>query len=115
VLSGPRVCADSFHTNGRLTLIAQFRAGFDHIALDAATHNGVAVANTPQRGRPARGGLHPHLMLALTSKLLIKSRLVSPGGPAGWAAVTRYNGVGLSGKVLGSVKLGNFGAEMGRL
>jgi hypothetical protein len=27
VLSGPRVCADSFHTNGRLTLIAQFGAG----------------------------------------------------------------------------------------
>jgi lactate dehydrogenase-like 2-hydroxyacid dehydrogenase len=47
VLSGPRVCADSFHANGRLTPIAQFGAGFDHIDVEAATRNGVAVASTP--------------------------------------------------------------------
>jgi phosphoglycerate dehydrogenase-like enzyme len=114
VLSGPRVCGDSFHTNGRLTLIAQFGAGFDHIDVEAATRNGVAVANTPSGVRRPVAVAILTLMLALTSKLLIKSRLVRQG-PEGWAAVTRYNGVGLSGKVLGSVGLGNIGAEMFRL
>ena len=66
VLSGSRVYADSFHTNGRLTLIAQFGAGFDHIDVEAATQNGVAVANIPSRVRRPVAVSILALMLALT-------------------------------------------------
>jgi D-3-phosphoglycerate dehydrogenase len=42
VLSDARIIADSFDPGGRLALIAQFGAGFNHIDLTAATRNGVA-------------------------------------------------------------------------
>ena len=61
-------------------------------------------------------GLPAHLTLifALTTRLLIKTRLVREGA-AGWAAVTQHNGVGLTGKTLGSLGMGNIGAELFRL
>jgi D-3-phosphoglycerate dehydrogenase len=114
VLSGSRVAADSFDAGGRLALIAQFGAGFDHIDLAAATRNGVAVVNTPGGVRRPVAVAILTLILALTTKLMVKSTLVRQGA-AGWAAVTGHNGVGLTGKTLGSIGLGNIGAEMFRL
>ncbi len=111
VLSGARIAADSFSETVRLALIAQFGAGFDHIDLAAATRHGVAVANTPSGVRRPVAVSILTLMFALTTNLMIKSRLVREGA-AGWAAVTQHNGVGLVDKTLGSIGLGNIGAEL---
>jgi len=54
------------------------------------------------------------LMLALTGKLFVKDRIARQG-PEGWARKTDYNGVGLVGRTLGSVGLGNIGRELFRL
>jgi D-3-phosphoglycerate dehydrogenase len=53
-------------------------------------------------------------ILTLSGKLMVKDRLTRQG-PAGWAQKTDHMGVGLIGKTLGSVGIGNIGAEMFRL
>jgi phosphoglycerate dehydrogenase-like enzyme len=114
VLSDGRITADSFDPGGRLALIAQFGAGFNHIDLAAATRHGVAVTNTPHGVRRPVAVSILTLIFALTTRLFVKASLTGRG-PAGWAEVTRHNGVGLTGKTLGSIGVGNIGAEMFRL
>jgi phosphoglycerate dehydrogenase-like enzyme len=53
-------------------------------------------------------------MLALTGKLMVKDRLARQGAE-GFAARGAHMGVGLVGKTLGSLGVGNIGAEMFRL
>jgi phosphoglycerate dehydrogenase-like enzyme len=53
-------------------------------------------------------------MLALTGKLMVKDALTREG-PPGFARRSEHMGVGLVGRVLGSVGVGNVGAEMFRL
>lgn len=114
ILSDARITRGSFPANGRLALIAQFGAGFNHIDLAAATRHAVAVTNTPRGVRRPVAVSILTLMFALTTNLMVKSDLARRG-LSGWAEVTRHNGVGLTGKVLGSIGLGNIGAEMFRL
>ncbi len=114
ILSGSRIGGGSFDSKGRLALIAQFGAGFNHIDLDAATENGVAVTNTPNGVRRPVAVSILTLIFALTTKLLVKAPLTGKG-IEGWTAAGTRTGVGLTGKTLGSIGLGNIGAEMFRL
>jgi phosphoglycerate dehydrogenase-like enzyme len=54
------------------------------------------------------------LMLALTGKLMIKDRLAREAA-AGFAKRSDHMGVGLVGRTLGSVGIGNIGAELFRM
>jgi phosphoglycerate dehydrogenase-like enzyme len=53
-------------------------------------------------------------MLALTGKLVAKDRLTR-GGPSAWGERNRHMGMGLVGRTLGSLGIGNIGAELFRL
>ena len=53
-------------------------------------------------------------MLALTGKLMVKDRLARQG-PPGFAARGEHMGVGLVGRTLGSLGIGNIGAETFRM
>ena len=53
-------------------------------------------------------------MLALSQKMLIKDRLAR-GGPDGWGQRAAHMGVGLVGKTLGQLGIGNIGAEVFRM
>jgi phosphoglycerate dehydrogenase-like enzyme len=114
LLSDARIGPASFAADNRLALIAQFGAGFNHIDLEAATAHGVAVTNTPEGVRRPVAVSILTLIFALTTRLFAKARLTD-GGTEGWAKVTQHNGVGLTGKTLGSIGIGNIGAEMFRL
>ena len=114
VLSDGRITTDSFDPGGRLALISQFGAGFNHIDLAAATRHGVAVTNTPQGVRRPVAVSILTLIFALTTRLFVKASLTGRGAE-GWAQVTRHNGIGLTGKTLGLIGVGNIGAEMFRL
>ena len=104
----------SFAANGRLALIAFFGVGYDQIDLSACTSNGVALAITPDAvRRPVAVGI-VSLMLAVTGNLLTKDRIARQG-PQGWARGPGTKGMGLVGKTLGVLGLGNIGCELIRL
>jgi phosphoglycerate dehydrogenase-like enzyme len=74
----------------------------------------VAVTNTPAGVRRPVATAILALVLAVTGRLTVKERLARQG-PAGWAQVTRHNGVGLTGKTVGTLGLGNIARDMVRL
>ncbi|MDX1434160.1 MAG: NAD(P)-dependent oxidoreductase [Gammaproteobacteria bacterium] len=104
----------SFAETNRLVLAARFGVGYDRIDVDACTANAVALAITPDGVRRAVAVAVITFMLALTTKLVRKDRMVRDG-PAAWARKAEHNGFGLEGRVLGSLGIGNIGAEVFRL
>jgi len=114
ILLTPRVGAASLTPSGRLSMVARFGVGYDNVDLAACSAHDVAVIITPDGVRRPVAVSILTLVFALSGKLFVKDRLARRG-PAGWAEKTVHNGVGLVGLILGSVGIGNIGAEMFRL
>lgn len=108
------VTRETFASPGRLTLVARFGVGYDRIDVDACTRNAVALAITPDGVRRPVAVSVITLILALTSRLMVKDRIAREG-PPGWARKAQYNGTGLVGRTLGSLGMGNIGAEVFKL
>lgn len=108
------ITAESFPASGRLALIARNGAGYDDVDVDAATENGVAIAVAKESVRRSVAVATLALMFALTTRLVDKHKLAVMG-PEGWARRDGYGGVGLTGKKLGIIGMGNIGAEVFRL
>ena len=114
ILLTSRFTAKSIHPNGRLAVVARFGVGYDSVDVPACTSANIAVVITPDGVRRPVAVAILTFLLALSGKLMVKDRLTR-GGPAGWAQKTDHMGIGLIGKTLGSVGIGNIGAEMFRL
>jgi phosphoglycerate dehydrogenase-like enzyme len=114
VISDAGVNHDSFHPNGRLAVIARFGVGYDKIDVDSCSSSGVAFVITSDGVRRPVAASILTLLLALTGRLIEKARIARQG-PEGWNRAVDYQGTGLVGKTLGSIGLGNIGAEMFRL
>lgn len=114
VLLSETFSADSVPSSGRLSVVARFGVGFDTVDVDACTENGIAVCITPDGVRRPVAVSIITMMLALTGKLLIKDRLTRTG-PDGFSVRSDHMGVGIEGRTLGSIGIGNIGAEMFRL
>ena len=114
ILLGCRFERESFPAGGRLSIVARFGVGYDNVDVQACTDNNVALVITPDGVRRPVAMAIITMMLALTGKLMTKDRLTREG-PEGWAQKSDYMGVGLVGKTLGSVGIGNIGAEMFRM
>jgi phosphoglycerate dehydrogenase-like enzyme len=84
------------------------------VDVPACTANNIALAITPDGVRRPVAVSILTFILALTGKLLIKDRLTR-AGPTGFAARGAHMGVGLVGKTLGSLGIGNIGAELFRM
>lgn len=114
ILLVPRFDRRSIPKDGRLALVARFGVGYDSVDVEACSEAGIALAITPEGvRRPVAVSILTYL-LALSQKLLIKDRLCRQG-PAGWAKRAEHMGVGLVGRTLGQLGLGNIGAEVFRL
>ena len=114
ILLTPRVGASSLTPDGRLSVVARFGVGYDNVDLAACSAHDVAVVITPDGVRRPVAVSILTLIFALAGKLFIKDRLARLG-PEGWARKTVHNGTGLVGLTLGSIGIGNIGAEMFRL
>ena len=114
ILLTPRFAAKSMHPNGRLAVVARFGVGYDNVDVPACTAANIALVITPDGVRRPVAVSILTFMLALTGKLMVKDRLTRDG-PAGLAKKTDHMGVGLVGRTLGSVGIGNIGAEMFRM
>ena len=104
------------HSGQRLNfaVVARFGVGYDTVDVDACTRAGIALVITPDGVRRPVAVSIITLMLALTGKLMIKDALTREG-PPGFARRGEHMGLGLVGRVLGSVGIGNIGAELFRL
>lgn len=114
ILLVPRIEQMSFPKDGRLSVIARFGVGYDNVDLKACTDNGCALAITPDGVRRPVAVSVITFMLALAGKLLTKDRLTREG-PKGWAKRNDHMGMGLVGRTLGQLGIGNIGAEVFRM
>jgi phosphoglycerate dehydrogenase-like enzyme len=114
ILLQPRFAKESIHRNGRLSVVARFGVGYDNVDVAACTEAGIPLCITPDGVRRPVAVSIIALMLALTGKLLIKDKLTR-SGPEAFAKRVDHMGVGLVGRTLGSVGIGNIGAEVFRM
>lgn len=109
----PRVTAATVSgPDRRVEIVARMGVGYDSIDVAACTANGVILTNTPDGVRRPVATSILLLILALSHKLLTKDRITRAGR---WAETTMHMGVGLTGKTVGSIGLGNIGSELFRL
>jgi phosphoglycerate dehydrogenase-like enzyme len=114
ILLAPRIEPESFPGDGRLAIVARFGVGYDTVNVQACTDHGCVLAITPDGVRRPVAVAVITFMLALTGRLIPKDRLTR-SGPPGWALRNQHMGVGLIGRTLGSLGIGNIGAEVFRL
>lgn len=106
--------ADSIPANGRMSIVARFGVGYDNVDVDACSAAGIGVVITPDGVRRPVAVTILTFILALAGKLFDKDRLTREG-PSGFAKRPDYMGTGLVGRTLGSIGIGNIGAEMFRM
>ncbi len=109
-----RFAAESVPKSGRLAVVARFGVGYDTVDVDACTDADIALVITPDGVRRPVAVSILTLMLALTGKLFIKDRLTRAAAE-GWPKRSDHMGVGLVGRTLGSLGIGNIGAELYRI
>ena len=103
--------AVSLPSSRRLGVVARFGVGYDSVDVEALADEGVATVITPAGvARPVAVGILTFI-LALSGKIMAKDRLTRQGA-AGFAQRAGHIGVGLTGKTLGSIGLGNIGGDM---
>lgn len=108
----PRFTAASLRGVTRLAVIARWGVGYNMIDATACTENDVLLAITRDAvRRPVAEGILT-LLLGITHHLLVKDKLVRSGR---WTEKIHYPGVGLEGRVLGLVGVGNISSEFLRL
>ncbi len=93
----------------RLKLIARFGVGYDTIDVPACNAAGVWLTIAPDGVRRPVATSALTLILMLAQKVLIKDRLTRSGR---WAEKLDHMGTGLTGRTLGSIGIGNIGAEL---
>jgi phosphoglycerate dehydrogenase-like enzyme len=114
ILLVPRFGKESIHPDGRLSVVARFGVGYDNVDVPACTEAGIPLVITPDGVRRPVAVSIMAFMLALTGKMLIKDKLTR-GGPETFNKRVEHMGVGLVGRTLGSIGIGNIGAELFRL
>ena len=96
----------------RLKLIARFGVGYDTIDVPTCQKAGIYLTIAPDGVRRPVAVSAITFMLMLAHKVGIKDRLTRSGR---WADKSDHIGTGLTGRTLGSIGVGNIGAEMFRL
>ncbi|MEP3346514.1 MAG: D-glycerate dehydrogenase [Litoreibacter sp.] len=92
----------------RAKLLANFGVGFNHIDVEAATAQGIAVTNTPGAVTDATADIAMTLMLMAARRAGEGERLVRAGNWTGWQP-TQMLGLHLTGKTVGIIGMGRIG------
>jgi len=114
ILAGEALPAAALAGQERLAVVARFGVGYDKVDVPACTQAGVALTIVPQGVRRPVAVAALTLILALAGRLFDKDRITRDGA-AGFAIRTDYMGIGLEGRTLASIGLGNIAAEMFRV
>ncbi|MEM8569749.1 MAG: D-glycerate dehydrogenase [Pseudomonadota bacterium] len=97
----------------RAKIIANFGVGVDHIDLDAAEDQGLAITNTPGVLTDATADLAMALLLATTRRVTESEAYLRRGDWKSFST-TGFLGMGLQGKTLGIVGMGRIGEATAR-
>lgn len=107
-----RLTPDLFDTPGiRTRILANYGAGFSHIATGAARDRGIVVTNTPDVLSDCTADLAMTLMLMVARRAGEGERALRAGEWTGWRP-THLVGTRVSGAVLGIVGFGRIGQAM---
>ncbi len=109
---GAGITADTFIDVNRLAIIARFGVGYDKVDVQACTENGVLLTIAPDGVRRPVATSILTFVLSLSHQLLIKDRLTRAGR---WTDTKDFMGMGLVGRTLGLVGMGNIGKETFKL
>src|SRR6056297_427626 len=110
VRSGTEVTPEVFEAASDLVIVGRAGIGVDNIDIEAATENGVIVANAPQ-GNVRAAAEHTVAMAFATARSIPQAHARLRGGD--WAKGD-YLGTELDGKALGIVGLGRVGQEVAK-
>ncbi len=97
----------------RCRILANFGAGFNHLAVEAARAAGVAVTNTPGAVTEATADIALLLILMATRRASEGEAWVRSGTWPGWEPM-QLLGLQIGGKTLGIVGMGNIGRAVAR-
>jgi D-3-phosphoglycerate dehydrogenase len=100
------------HDQCRLKLVARDGVGYDHLDVDACTKSGVMIAITPEAVCRPVASTNVVLMLAFAHRLFERDQRTREGA---WDKRSKNRGIGLQGRALGVIGLGNIGQEIFRL
>lgn len=98
---------------GKLKVFANYGVGFNHIDIEAARANDIAVTNTPDVLTDCTADLAMGLMLAAARRIGEGERETRAGQWAGWRP-THMIGKKVSGATLGIIGFGRIGQAMAR-
>jgi phosphoglycerate dehydrogenase-like enzyme len=108
----PKWTQRTIATNDQLLAVHRTGVGYDMVDVPALTDAGIMLTITPEAVRRPMAVSIITFLLALSMRLFTKDRLTRE---ARWAEKAKYHGVGLIGRTLGSIGVGNIGHEMFRL
>jgi len=108
----PRWTAGTLKGNDRLLSVHRFGVGYDMVDVPALTSAGVALCITRDAVRRPVAVAILAFLLALSTRMMVKDRLTREGR---WAEKTKHHGVGLVGRTLGVIGVGNIGHEVFKL
>lgn len=108
----PRVTERTLAGGDRLTIVARFGVGYDRIDVPACTRHDVVLTIAPDGVRRPVAASAVTFLLALAHKLFDKDKLTRAGR---WHDKLDYMGMGVTGRTLGLIGLGNIGREICRL
>jgi phosphoglycerate dehydrogenase-like enzyme len=107
-----KITPESLAGVDRLALVARWGVGYDMIDVPALTDAGIALAITPNAvKRPVAEAILTYIF-ALSKDLREQDQIIRSGK---WRGSLRRLGVGIQGKVLGSVGCGNIAQELFRI
>jgi phosphoglycerate dehydrogenase-like enzyme len=106
-----RVTAETLSADDRPLVLARLGVGYDTVDVDACTERGVLLMITPDGVRRPMASSALAFMLALGHALPQKDSHIRAGG---WDRFA-YGGVGLTGRTLGLIGVGNVDVDLVRL
>lgn len=110
--------ADLIEAAPKLRIISNYGAGYDRIDVEAATMRGIPVTNCPESTAQPTAEIAIGLMLSCVRRIGELDRKLRTVQPESLFGMGKYMGLGLAGRTLGIIGLGNIGnvvAQFGRL
>jgi len=111
-LGAPPLRADALGAGTRTRIVARFGVGYDHCDVAALTENGILLTINPDGVRRAVATGVLGFILSLAHRISTLDRLVRRNA---WPERFQTVGIGLSGRTLGLIGVGNIGREIVRL